>query len=112
MTSPTTAASIPATAKRPTADIVPFPVRSKPAAPGPEERLAKALDSLNAAMADQRAAVAAWRSVLGELKATTTGLDESLTRYRGNLRALSTSVSSLRAKAKSLEEWADNAAEE
>ena len=81
MTSPTTAASIPATADRPTADIIRFPVRDKPADPGPEERLARALDSLNAAMADQRAAVAAWRSVLGELKATirTVSIDTTAT---------------------------------
>jgi ABC-type transporter Mla subunit MlaD len=110
MTSPTTLAATPATAERPSADIIPFPTRAKPAEPSPEVRLAKALDSLNAAMADQRAAVAAWRSVLGELKATTSGLDQSLNRYRGNLRALSTSVASLHARAKTLEEWADNAA--
>lgn len=112
MTSPTSSTTNPDPADRPTAEIIPFPTRAKPAEPSPEARLAKALDSLNAAMADQRAAVAAWRSVLGELKATTSGLDESLHRYRTNLRALSTSVSSLHAKTKSLEEWADSAVAE
>ena len=61
------------------------------------------MDSLNAAMADQREAVAAWRDVLGELKATNTCLDASLQRYRSNLRSLGTSVSSLHAKACALE---------
>lgn len=90
-----------------TASIIPFPVRPKPDAPAPQERLARALDSLNAALADQKVAIAAWREVLGELKATTTGLDESLQRYRSTLRTLGNSVSSLRAKARTLEQWAD-----
>ena len=74
----------------------------------PEDRLARALDSLNAALSDQRTAVAAWREVLGELKATTTSLDESLRRYRTNLKSLGTSVSALHVKARSLEQWADS----
>lgn len=112
MTRQTAYDSVSAPAERPTATVIPFPVRDKPAEATPEDRLTRALASLNAAMSDQRAAVAAWRSVLGELKATTSGLDESLHRYRANLRALGTSVSSLHAKAKSLEEWADAAVAE
>lgn len=103
-----------------TASIIQFPVRPKPqpsaqaSKPGeapvvaPEDRLARALDSLNAALSDQRTAVAAWREVLGELKATTTSLDESLRRYRTNLKSLGTSVSALHVKARSLEQWADS----
>jgi len=91
----------------PTATIIPFPVRPKPEAPAPQERLARALESLNAALADQKVAVAAWRDVLGALKATTTGLDESLQHYRASLRTLGTSVSALRSKARALEQWAD-----
>jgi septal ring factor EnvC (AmiA/AmiB activator) len=68
------------------------------------------MDSLNAALADQKTAIAAWRQVLGELKSTTTGLDDSLRRYRKTLWTLDTSVASLRAKARSLEQWADGAA--
>ncbi len=90
-----------------TASIIPFPVRAKPAVLSGEQRLTKALASLNAALADQRVAVAAWREVLGELKTSTTKLDESLQSYRANLRTLGTSVSSLHAKARSLEQWAD-----
>ncbi len=73
-----------------------------------EDRLVRALHSLNAAMADQRKAVAAWRDVLGELKASTSKLDESLQTYKSSIRSLGTTVSSLRAKALSLEEWADS----
>ena len=94
-------------APKQTASIIPFPARPKLAAPAPEDRLVKALASLNAALADQRTAVAGWRDVLAELKKTTTGLDESLQNYRSNLRSLGTSVSSLHAKARSLEQWAD-----
>jgi ABC-type transporter Mla subunit MlaD len=90
-----------------TASIIPFPARPKPEAPAPQQRLARALDSLNAALADQKTAIAAWRDVLGELKASTMSLDDSLQQYRANLRTLGTSVSSLRAKARSLEQWAD-----
>ncbi|HEY4174832.1 MAG TPA: hypothetical protein VGM42_17525 [Rhodopila sp.] len=90
-----------------TATIIPFPARPKPEAPAPQERLARALESLNAALADQKGAVAAWRDVLGELKTTTAGLDESLQHYRASLRTLGTSVSSLRSKARALEQWAD-----
>jgi hypothetical protein len=95
------------------AAIIPFPVRKMPAASlvqsPDQERLARALESLNTALADQKAALASWRGVLGELKATTSGLDESLRRYRSSLTSLGTSVSSLRDKAKTLEQWADNA---
>lgn len=93
-----------------TAVLIPFPARPKPAAPDPRERLALALASLNTALADQRSAIAGWRDVLGELKATTEGLDDSLQRYRANLRTLGHSVASLRTKAKALEAWADGLA--
>ncbi|MDR3530492.1 MAG: hypothetical protein P4L90_08080 [Rhodopila sp.] len=58
-------------------------------------------------MADQRAAMAAWRGALGALKATTTGLEESLLRYRADLRSLGSTVSALQAQARALEQWAD-----
>ncbi len=110
-----------------TGTVIPFPKR---AAPGPatrripmltngpmvtsgqsqeQERLRRALDSLNAALAEQRAALKAWRGAMGELKESTAALEDSLQRYRGNLRSLSGSVSSLREKARSLEAWADRA---
>ena len=107
MTTPNISESLTVQPPSRTAAIIPFPTRPKPAAPEPRQRLALALESLNAALADQKSAIAAWRDVLGELKATTEGLDDSLQRYRANLRSLGHSVSTLRAKAKSLEAWAD-----
>jgi hypothetical protein len=91
----------------PTADIIPFPVRSKPAEPQPEDRLARALKSLNAALVEQKAALAAWRGALGALHASTSGLGESLRRYQASLGTLSGNVNALRDKAVSLEQWAD-----
>jgi hypothetical protein len=93
-----------------TAIIIPFPARPKAPSPTSPDRLARALDSLNAALADQKTAVAAWRLVLGELKSTTSGLDDSLRCYRKTLWTLDTSVAALRAKARSLEQWADGVA--
>jgi hypothetical protein len=99
--------SVPDKAARRTADIIPFPARAKPAEPTPQQRLVGALESLNAALAEQRTAVAAWREVLAELKTTTAGLHDSLRRYRANLLTLGSSVSALQAMARSLEQWAD-----
>jgi len=78
-----------------------------PPGPTPEQRLTRALASLNTALADQRVAVAAWRDGLLRLKTTTAGLTDSLHRYRVTLDRLNNSVSALRDKADSLEKWAD-----
>jgi hypothetical protein len=90
----------------PTADIIPFPVRSKPADPQPEDRLARALESLNRAITEQKAALTAWRGALGALKASTAGLGESLQRYQTNLGTLSGNVNVLHDRAVTLEQWA------
>lgn len=95
--------------ERPMAEIIPFPTRSRPAQPRPEDRLARALAGLNAAMEEQRAAVTAWRGALGELQTTTAGLGESLRRYNGSLASLGGDVSALQAKTRALETWADEA---
>lgn len=97
-----------------TASIIPFPARKKPSATAaatvsPEVRLARALKSLSVALAEQRVAVAAWRDALGELKTTTSGLNESLTAYRLNLQSLGDSVATLKSKARALEAIADGA---
>lgn len=94
------------------AQIIPFRARpaAPPAAATPDhDRLVRALQSLNAALADQKAALAAWRAVLGDLKTTTTGLDQSLQRYRSSLGNLGNSVNGLRDQARTLEQWADRA---
>jgi ABC-type transporter Mla subunit MlaD len=108
---------------QPTATVIPFPQRQAAtpttrripliAAPprSEQERLSRALESLNAALAEQRAALKAWRGAMSELKASTTALEDGLQRYRGNLRSLSNSVTTLHQKARSLESWADSAAD-
>ena len=113
----------------PSAEIIPFRVRAQsPAAPRPfvsaegvsapaqmtlaQQRLARALETLNTALIDQRQAMAAWRSSLADLKTSTTGLGDSLERYRANLASLGQGVASLRAQAKTLRDWADKTAAE
>jgi prefoldin subunit 5 len=100
----------PAEAVRPTGNIIAFPVRTTQVERQAEDRLTRALKSLNAAMTEQRAAVAAWRVALRDLKGATSCLDESLQRYRTNLAVLGSSVSALQSRARSLEQWADEAA--
>jgi hypothetical protein len=92
---------------RPTTNVIPFPVRSKPAEPEPKDRLARALESLNAAMAEQKAALAAWRGALGALQTSTSGLGESLQRYQSSLGTLAGNVEALHDRAVTMEEWAD-----
>jgi hypothetical protein len=91
------------------ATIIQFPVR-KPADTIPaDDPLTVSLANLNAALRQQRAAVTAWRSVIGELRTSTIGLHESLQRYSASLGTLGDSVSVLRGQARALEQWADNA---
>lgn len=91
--------------------VIPFPQRraSTPAATvsGEGANLARALASLNAALVDQRAAIAAWRLSLTELRRSTQSLSEGLLRYQGNLGTLGTRVAALRQEATRLETWAD-----
>ena len=100
------------------ADIILFRPRAAPpttvsgqspvdAVSEPQQRLARALDSLNMAMAAQRDAMAQWRASLAELKTTTSGLGQSLERYRTNLDALGKDVASLHRQAKTLQAWAE-----
>ena len=76
----------------------------------PEQRLNRALSSLNIALAEQQSAVAAWRDGLVTLRTTTARLADSLQRYRVNLDKLNDSVSKLSDNARSLETWADGVA--
>jgi hypothetical protein len=117
VTTSTATSSEPATSESRGATIIPFPVR-EPVAPDatapataaldPRERLARALANLNTALEEQRVAMAAWRTVMGELKTSTNDLGDSLQRYHASLGTLGDSVSALRNKALSLEQWADN----
>jgi ABC-type transporter Mla subunit MlaD len=92
------------------AQIIAFPAR-RPAPPADDghERLRRALEALEAAMAGQRSAVAAWRGALADLGTVMAGLGDSMQRYRGNLDGLADRVASLQYKAVQLERTADAA---
>jgi hypothetical protein len=92
-----------------TAEIIPFPTRQvAPPVESPHERLTRALAKLNAALTEQRHAVAAWRGALGELKTTAAGLGESLQRYQHSLGALGDGVAALNTRATALRDWAED----
>jgi hypothetical protein len=102
------------------AQIIPFPSR-RPATPTDamptgalptgdgQERLRRALLALDAAVSEQRVAVAAWRGALADLGTVMHGLGESVQRYRGSLDALDSRVAGLNAQAVQLERTADAA---
>jgi hypothetical protein len=92
----------------PTADIIPFPMRLKPAEPEPKDRLTRALESLNTAMGEQKVALATWRGALDALQTSTSGLGESLQRYQSGLGTLAGNVEALHGRAVTMEEWADS----
>ena len=74
-----------------------------------QERLTRALASLDAALAEQRIAMSGWRESLDHLRKATTGLGLSMQRYHRTLGKLGTDVSDLHAKSVQLERWADKA---
>lgn len=89
------------------ATIIPFPARKAAAAAAIDDRLTASLANLSAALEDQRAAVTAWRSALGDLKSTAAGLHDSLQTYHASLGRLGDGVSAVRDRALALEQWAD-----
>ena len=100
-----------ATADQPaTAQIIPFPIRpdQRPDANQARDRLARALASLDAALAEQRAAMTGWRDSLNQLRKATSGLGLSMQRYDRTLGKLGGEVSELHAEALRLERWADD----
>lgn len=96
------------------AQIIPFPARAPaPAAPAattpdPQARLARALSALDAALSEQRTAMAGWRESLDQLRKTTNGLGLTMQRYHQTLGKLGSDVSALNQQARQLEAWADN----
>lgn len=104
-----------------TAQIIPFPTRMAAAdavlqpAPdsalseSPQERLARALASLDAALTEQRTAMAGWRDALDQLRKSTNGLGLSIQRYQRTLGKLGDDVAALNTQAVRLERWADGA---
>jgi hypothetical protein len=73
-----------------------------------EARLSRALIGLNEAVTAQRAAIAAWKSSLGDLSAATGRLGSSLRSYNDSLGKLDARVKTLRTEAVKLEAWADD----
>jgi hypothetical protein len=92
------------------ANVIPFPSR-QPAPPTDEgqERLHRALLALDAAVQEQRSAVAAWRAALADLGTVMSGLGESMQHYRSSLDTLDSRVAGLHAQAVQLERTADMA---
>ena len=89
-----------------TADIIPFPPR-KMAENRQGDRLTNALTALDVAIAEQRAAVAAWRQSLTELRGVAGGIGAGLAEYQDSLSRLGSQVDSLNSDAKAMEDWAD-----
>lgn len=83
-----------------TAEFLAFPKR-------PEDRLRLSLRALDAALAEQRQAVAGLRVELASLSGALTGLDGSLRTYHGTLGQTATALSEAGAKARELEATAD-----
>ena len=91
-----------------TAQIIRFPAR-KPAEFLENGRLTHALTNLDIALAEQKAAIAAWRQSLTELRGVVTGLGRGLTEYQASLRRLDSDVTTLNSDARAMEAWADAA---
>ena len=94
-----------------TAQIIPFPARLPAAAAEPEaaERLARAIALLDAALAEQRAAVASWRDGLSVLQSSVAGLDGTVRAYHAQLNGLRGRTEDVHSTARRLETWADAA---
>jgi septal ring factor EnvC (AmiA/AmiB activator) len=98
-----------------TAEIIPFPTRCLPTervalervSEDGQQRLQAALTKLDAALAEQKEAVAVWRASLGELGTAVSSLGGSLSRYQDGLGALRTNLDGAKAEANRLETWAD-----
>jgi hypothetical protein len=97
-----------------TADIIPFPgtrqtsaVTPVVAAVGDNERLNRALATLAGALADQSAALSAWRSALSDLHDSAAALGQTMGSYRDRLDQAGSSAAALRTEAGRLARWAD-----
>lgn len=84
----------------PTAAILPFPEK-------PEDRLRRALRALDAALAEQAAAVAGLRQELGALSGAVGSLGGSLEAYAGGLAKTQVALAEAGAQARQLEATAD-----
>lgn len=94
--------------------VIPFRPRTRPdAAPGVggdgQDRLARALAMLDAALVEQQAAVDRFRLAIGDLERVTSGLEAGLVRYGDELACLGHDLERLAIEARALEAWADDA---
>ncbi len=84
------------------AEIIPFPVRTLSGEP-----LDRSLARLRAALAEQSAAVAAWRSQLERLRLGIGAVGRSLEDQNLRLGMTKQGIADLHAQARRLEAWAD-----
>lgn len=87
-----------------TAEIIAFPAPSGP----PLDRLARALAKLEAALAEQGAAVRQWRGGLGELSETMSSMDRSVHDLQTSIDTLAARNAAARDQALRLHAWADD----
>jgi len=86
--------------------VLAFPVdRARP--PSPRTRLARALESLRDALAEQHQAACALQDASAQLRATLAELHHRLEGHRDGLARLAGDVSQVNAHARTLESWAD-----
>ncbi len=84
-------------------NVIPFRRPETTVAETQPDRLQQALAALEAALDEQRLAVADWRAALGELHESMQGLGSSLQTYRTNLDGLAIDVAGLNAVAVQLQ---------
>ncbi len=84
-------------------NVIPFRRPESTVVGAPPDRLQQALVALEAALDEQRLAVADWRAALGELQDSMQGLGSSLQTYRTNLDGLAIDVAGLNAVAVQLQ---------
>ena len=86
------------------AEIIPFPLQTRPR---PADHLERALARLKAALAEQSVAVAAWRAQLEGLRLGLGALRRSLEDQNARLGVTKQGVADLHAQACRLQVWAE-----
>lgn len=102
-----------------TAQVIPFRPRAARVATSPatpvastaegQDRLARALASLDLALAEQQVAMDQFRLALGDLDRAVSGLEAGLVQYGDELATLNYDIDRLGIEARALEAWADDA---
>jgi len=93
---------------RQAATVLAFPAeRARP--PSPQTRLARALESLRDALAEQHQAARALQDASAQLRTTLAELQRRLEGHRAGLNRLAGDVAQVNTQARTLESWADSA---